>query len=75
MEGQLDKLEEALQEPDVIVRSRRDPEVHLYHRHYATTPVTEKYLLVAVRITVQDALVVTAFFTDTIKKGEVVWEK
>jgi len=29
MEGQLDKLKEALQEPDIVVRSRRDPEVHL----------------------------------------------
>lgn len=51
MEGQLDKLEEALREPDVIVRSQRDPDVHLYHKHYPTTPVTEKYLLVAIKVT------------------------
>src|SRR5215831_1870454 len=75
MEGQLDKLQEALQGPDVIVRSQRDPDMHLYHKHYATTPVTEKYLLVAVKMIGSEAFIVTAFFTDTIKRGERIWGK
>ena len=74
MTGQLDKVEETVREPDVVVRSQRDPEVHLYHKHYPTTPVTEKHLLVAVKVAQQDALVLTAFFTDTIKQGERIWE-
>jgi len=75
MEGQLDKLGEGLQEPDVIVRSQHDPNVHLYHKHYAATPVSEKYLLVAVKVAEDDAFVLTAFFTNTIQKGERLWEK
>ena len=75
MEGQLDKLEEVLQEPDVIFRSQRDPTVHVYQKHYPATPVTEKYLLVAVKVEENDAFILTAFFTDTIKKGARVWEK
>src|SRR5437867_1218240 len=75
MEGQSDKLEEVLTEPDVIVRSQRDPNVHLYHKHYSETPVTEKHLLVAVKVEENDAFVVTAFFTDTVKKGERIWAK
>jgi hypothetical protein len=70
MAGQLDKVEETVREPDVIVRSQRDPDVHLYHKHYPTTPVTEKQLLVAIKVTQTDAFVLTTFFTDTIKKGE-----
>jgi len=36
----------------------------------------EKYLLVAVKIEERgDAFILTAFFTDTIKTGERVWEK
>jgi hypothetical protein len=73
--GQLDKLGEVLQEPDVIVRSLRDAEVHLYHKHYSATPVTEKYLLVAVKVTTDDAFALTAFFISVITKGEKVWEK
>jgi len=75
MEGQLDKLEEVLREPDVIVRSQHDPAVHLYHKHYRETPVTEKYLLVALKVEEHDMFIVTAFFTDTVKKGERIWER
>ncbi|MBI3303005.1 MAG: hypothetical protein HYZ72_13145 [Deltaproteobacteria bacterium] len=75
MEGQLDKLAEVLREPDVIVQSQHDPDVHLYHKHYRETPVTEKYLLVAVKVEEHDAFVLTAFFTDTVKSGERIWEK
>ena len=75
MAGQIDKVEETVREPDMVVRSQRDPDVHLYHKHYPTTPVTEKDLLVAIKVTQMDALVLTAFFTDTIKKGERLWEK
>lgn len=75
MAGQFYKVEETVREPDVVVRSQRDPGVHLYHKHYSTTPVTEKDLLVAIKVTQTDAFVLTSFFTDTIKKGERLWEK
>lgn len=75
MAGQLDKVEQTVREPDVVLRSLHDPDVHLYHKHYPTTPVTEKNLLVALKVTQTDAFVLTAFFTDTIKKGERIWEK
>jgi hypothetical protein len=75
MAGQIDKVEETVREPDIVVRSQRDPDVHLYHKHYATTAVTEKDHLVAIKVTQMDAFVLTAFFTDTIKKGERLWEK
>ena len=75
MQGQIDKLGVVLNEPDVIVRSVHDPDVYLYHKHYKETPVTEKYLLVAVKVEGPDAFIITAFFTDTVKKGEKIWEK
>jgi hypothetical protein len=75
MIGQLDKVEETMREPDVVIRSRRDPDVHLYHKHYPTTPITEKDLLVAIKVTPTDAFVLTVFFTDSIKRGEQIWEK
>ena len=75
MAGQLDKMTETVRDPEVIVRSQRDPDVHLYHKRYLITPVTEKNLLVAIKVIQTDAFVLTAFFTDTIKKGERIWEK
>ena len=40
-----------------------------------TTPVTDKYLCVVVKVLTQDLFIITPYFTDTIKKGEVLWEK
>jgi len=39
------------------------------------TPVTEKYLLVAIKTLNREGFIVTAFFTDRVKKGGFVWKK
>jgi len=75
MSGQIGKVQETLLNPDIIVRSRTDPGVELFYRHYNVTPVTEKYLCVVVKVLTEDPFIITAYFTDTIKKGEVLWEK
>ncbi len=73
--GQIDKIQETLLNPDIIVRSRTDPEVEMFYRHYDATPVTEKYLCVVVKVLVDDIFIITAYFTDKIKKGEILWER
>jgi len=75
MYGQIGKIQKTLSKPDIIVKSRTDPEVELFYRHYAITPVAEKYLCVVVKVLVGDMFIVTAYFTDTIKGGEVLWER
>ena len=74
MFGQLEKIESTLLQPDIIVRSRTDPEVELFYKYYPNTPVTEKYLCVVVTTSNRDSFIVTSYFTDTIKRGEVLWE-
>lgn len=75
MSGQIDKIEETLASPDVIVKSRTDPDVELFYHHYSTTPVTEKYLCVVVKVLDNDLFIITAYFTDAIKKGIILWKK
>ncbi|GAB6274431.1 MAG: hypothetical protein STSR0004_12940 [Peptococcaceae bacterium] len=75
MFGQVDKICETMSNPDTIVRSRTDLDVELFYRHYEITPVTGKYLCVAVKILVGDMFIITAYFMDTIKKGEVLWKR
>ena len=75
MSGQLEKIENTLSSPDIIVKSRTDPEVELFYRNYKTTPVSEKYLCVAVKALEDNLFIITAYFTDTIKGGEVLWGK
>jgi len=73
MSGQIGRIQDTLASPGMVVRSRTDPDVELFYRHYDTTPVTEKYLCVVVKVLVDDAFIITTYFTDTIKRGEVLW--
>ena len=51
------------------------PEVWLFYKLYAKTPVTQKFMLVVVQILNGEGFIVTAFFTDKIKKGDLIWKK
>ncbi len=75
MANQLDKIEEVLAYPDTVVQSNSDKTVELFYRHYAKTPVTEKYMCVTVKVLAADLFIITAYFTDKIKKGALLWQK
>ena len=59
--------------PDRVVRSRFDPESELFYVWKTRTRVGPKYLCVVVAAKPDDAFVLTAYLTDTVKKGEVLW--
>ena len=76
MFGQFDKIGQTLQNPDIIIKSRTYLYVELFYKHYDVTPVNEKYLCIVVKtMDDEDIFIITAYFTDTIKKGEVLWQK
>ena len=75
MFGQLEKVWETLLTPDRIIRSHSDLQVELFYRNYETTPVSHKFLCVVVKVLPDDLFMITAYFTDTVKKGQVLWEK
>ncbi|MGH8055952.1 MAG: hypothetical protein ACREOH_01755 [Candidatus Entotheonellia bacterium] len=61
--------------PDRIVRSRTDAIVELFYKWYASTPVTAKFLCVVVKALPDDPFMITAYHTDAVKRGEVLWDK
>ena len=75
MNGQMGKVEETLQKPDKIVRSNSDFKVELYYKNYFKTSVTNKFLCLAVKILQSDCFIITSYFTDSIKKGEILWPR
>ena len=75
MENQLNSIALTLIEPDRIIRSRTDDEVELYYRLFETTPVTRKHLCIVVKAPGADSFIITVYFTDSVKKGDVLWEK
>lgn len=64
-------VQECLRDPDVIRESAKEAEVHLYYR-----AVEQGYLCVVVGgDDPEDRFVVTAYFTDSLKKGRELWTK
>lgn len=68
-------IEETLAHPEKVIQSMSDAEAHLYYRFYIGTRVGDKFLCVLVKVGSRDAFVLTAYLTDSIKKGEVIWPK
>lgn len=75
MKNQEELIRETILSPDEVRESSKSKSVLLYYKHYRHTPVTEKYMLVVVKVLNRDGEVLTSYFTDRIKKGEIVWKK
>lgn len=67
MAGQDELVKQALTNPEQVRRSRKDAAVHLHYRKS-----DGRYCCVVVKHLNGDGFVVTAYFTDTIKAGEVI---
>lgn len=75
MRNQEERIKATLRAPDTVKVSNHSDDVLLYYRLYAETPVTRKYLVVIVRVLDGSGFIITAFYTDKVKKGATRWEK
>ena len=75
MAGMEAEIERVLQSPAEVRVSRSDHTVHLFYEFYGQTLVGGKWLCVVVKYAAEDAFVVTAYLTDQLKVGEVIWPK
>jgi len=66
------RIREVLGLPDIVKISKRDSGVHLYYKFYKDI-FGGKFLLVITNS--EKKIIVTAFITDKIKVGEVLWQK
>ena len=75
MPGLREVLADTLREPEMVVESASDAEARLYYRFYRRTMVGGKHLCVVVKTRRDDAFVVTAYLTDRVKRGIIVWQR
>lgn len=75
MVGMEDAIPATLLRPQRVIESLSDAEAHLYYRFYLGTRVGDKFMCVVVKIRGSDAFVLTAYLTDRVKKGLVLWPK
>jgi hypothetical protein len=75
MRGMENRIEETLRRPDRVLESLSDEQAHLYYRFYVGTLVGDKYLCVVVKVTDNDAFVLTAYLMNKPAGGRQLWPK
>ena len=68
------ELNRTLKSPEIVRLSKSDAEIALYYRFYTDTRVGDKWLCVVVKFLVEDAFILTAYFTDKPKQGGPFYE-
>jgi len=68
-------IEATLARPDSVVQSLSDDEVQLYYRLFHGTLFGDKFVGVVVKTTADDVFVLTAYLTDKVKRGVVLWSQ
>lgn len=75
MKGMETRIGETLAQPEKVIESLSDEQARLYYRFYLGTRVGNKHLCVVVKDVDGDAFVITAYLTDSVKKGRVLWPR
>ena len=70
MVGRENEVQRILTDPDVVRRSRQDPEVYLFYREEKS-----RWLCAVVRRENASGFLITTYPTDVIKIGEIVWKR
>jgi len=70
MRGREKEVQEALQDGTEVRRSRIDSSVYLYYK-----PMEGYFVCAVARHLNEQGFLITAYFTKTMKIGEVVWKK
>lgn len=73
--GMENELERVLGTPTEVRLSGSDDNVKLFYHFYDRTRVGGKWLCVVVKYLPDDAFIITAYLTDTVKAGETLWPK
>jgi hypothetical protein len=70
IQGKEKQVKETLGFPDEIRTSKKDPGVYLFYKKYS-----RKFLCVVARINTGKGFIITVYYTDKIKEGELKWKK
>jgi hypothetical protein len=73
--GMFDRLEETISDPDFVIESISDSQAAICYRFYRGTRAGSKYLCIVIKYSSNDAYVLTAYPSDQIKKGQLIWER
>ena len=75
MVGHINLIGQTLSEPDEVRESSAAPTVHLFYRWYTNLSIGDQFICVVLKVNPFMGTVITAYPTDRIKRGELVWKR
>lgn len=73
LRNKLTKIKDALKSPDRVIRSIADPQIEMFYQKWGSRGGETKYLCIAVKSELVHHFVLTAYLTDVIKRGRLLW--
>ena len=70
VEEAVEKAKNTLQNPEIVVKERIEPSVHLYYKRFA-----RYFICVVAKHLNGKGYIITSYKTDRVKRGEVVWRR
>jgi hypothetical protein len=67
-------ITDTLKNPQLVRKSQSDDSVELLYRFYTQLIIGDKWLCIVVKYLLNDAFIITAYFTDKPKKGDDLWQ-
>lgn len=61
-------------EPEIVARGATE-DTRVCYRFFTDTPVTAKYLAVVIKLLNSEGFILTAYFTEKVRRAKVVWRR
>jgi len=74
LQGELEKVNQTMKSPDLIKQGNR-ADTFMFHKFFSKTIVSPKYLVLVIKYLNTKGLVPTGYFTERIRKGEILWKR
>jgi len=74
VEAERARIRKTLENPEIVVEGATR-NTQICYRFFKRTPVTSKYLAVVIKVLNQEGFIITAYFTERVRRGKVLWKK
>jgi len=74
LQGELEKVNQVMKLPDFIKQGNK-ADTFMFYKFFPRTIVSPKHLVLVIKYLNTEGIVLTGYFTESIRKGEVLWRK
>lgn len=74
LQRELEKVNQTMKSPDFI-RQGNKADTFIFYKFFPETIVSQKYLALVIKYFNTEGVVITGYFTERIRKGEILWKR